>query len=93
MCLTMMVASLLETIVITNLLCGSSHYPPVPHFIRVLVIHILGRLVLLPPKPRDLEDTVIQNPAPQGELLNLRCAFTQVICISVMSPLLSSLQK
>ncbi|XP_074523981.1 5-hydroxytryptamine receptor 3C-like [Halichoeres trimaculatus] len=68
MCLTMMVASLLETIFITNLLCGSAHYPSVPHFIRVLVLHILGRLVLLPPKPRVAEDTVIQNPAAQGGL-------------------------
>ncbi|CAJ1060758.1 uncharacterized protein LOC124873912 [Xyrichtys novacula] len=65
LCLTMMVGSLLETIVITNLLCGSAHYAPVPCFIRVLVLHILGRLVLLPPKPKDQEDTVIQNPATQ----------------------------
>ncbi|XP_051980468.1 5-hydroxytryptamine receptor 3E-like [Xyrauchen texanus] len=31
LCLALMVASLLETIVITNILCGSSHYLPLPH--------------------------------------------------------------
>ncbi|XP_019201586.1 5-hydroxytryptamine receptor 3E-like [Oreochromis niloticus] len=62
MCLAMMVASLLETIVITNFLCGSSHYSRAPRWIRVLVLKILGRLVCLPPKPRDRNDTVIQNP-------------------------------
>ncbi|KAM7012025.1 5-hydroxytryptamine receptor 3A-like [Tautogolabrus adspersus] len=65
LCLTMMMASLLETILITNLLCGSAHYCPVPRFVRVFVLQILGRLVLLPPKPRDLEDRVIQNPAAE----------------------------
>ncbi|KAM6938600.1 5-hydroxytryptamine receptor 3C-like [Lycodopsis pacificus] len=65
LCLALMAASLLETIVITNLLCGSVHYSPVPHWIRVFVLHILGRLVRLPPKPRDREDTVIPNPAAQ----------------------------
>uniref|UniRef100_A0A3B5AQJ3 5-hydroxytryptamine receptor 3E-like n=1 Tax=Stegastes partitus TaxID=144197 RepID=A0A3B5AQJ3_9TELE len=44
LCLGLMVASLLETILITNLICGSAHYSPVPRWIRVLVLHILGRL-------------------------------------------------
>uniref|UniRef100_A0A3Q3A6J7 5-hydroxytryptamine receptor 3C-like n=1 Tax=Kryptolebias marmoratus TaxID=37003 RepID=A0A3Q3A6J7_KRYMA len=51
LCLSMMVTSLLETIFITNLLQGSAHYTPPPRWIRVLVLHILGRLVGLPPKP------------------------------------------
>ncbi|XP_034439744.1 5-hydroxytryptamine receptor 3A-like isoform X1 [Hippoglossus hippoglossus] len=64
LCLGLMVASLLETILITNLLCGSTHYSAVPHWIRVLVLRILGQLVRLPPKSRDLQDvTVIQNPS------------------------------
>uniref|UniRef100_A0A3Q2V3S5 Neurotransmitter-gated ion-channel ligand-binding domain-containing protein n=1 Tax=Haplochromis burtoni TaxID=8153 RepID=A0A3Q2V3S5_HAPBU len=62
MCLAMMVASLLETIVITNFLCGSSNYSRAPRWIRVLFLKILGRLVCLLPKPRDRNDTVIQNP-------------------------------
>ncbi|XP_040896406.1 5-hydroxytryptamine receptor 3A-like [Toxotes jaculatrix] len=66
LCLALMVASLLETILITNLLCGSAHYSPVPRWIRVFVLHILGPILRLPPKPRDLQDnTIIQNPVAQ----------------------------
>ncbi|XP_047442817.1 5-hydroxytryptamine receptor 3E-like [Mugil cephalus] len=65
LCLALMVASLLETIVITNFLCGFAHYSPVPHWIRVFILHILGQLVGLPPKPTDCDDTVIQNPVTQ----------------------------
>ncbi|XP_063350794.1 5-hydroxytryptamine receptor 3E [Pelmatolapia mariae] len=68
MCLAMMVGSLLETIVITNFLCGSSHYSRAPRWIRVLFLKILGRLVCLPPKPRDRNDTVIQNPVTKGRI-------------------------
>ncbi|KAM9848888.1 5-hydroxytryptamine receptor 3E-like [Aulostomus maculatus] len=64
LCLALMVASLLETILITNLLHGSAHYSPVPGWVRLFVIQMLGRLVRLPPKPKD-EDTIIQNPAAQ----------------------------
>ncbi|XP_041861413.1 uncharacterized protein LOC121652605 [Melanotaenia boesemani] len=64
LCLIMMVASLLETIFITNLLCGSAHYDPPPRWIRVFVLHVLGRLVRLPPEPRK-EDIVIENPDAQ----------------------------
>ncbi|XP_059196363.1 5-hydroxytryptamine receptor 3A-like [Centropristis striata] len=68
LCLALMVASLLETIIITNLLCGSAHYSPVPCWIRVFVLHFLGRLVGLPPKSCALEDTVIENPDAQVSL-------------------------
>uniref|UniRef100_A0A672I0A1 5-hydroxytryptamine (serotonin) receptor 3A n=1 Tax=Salarias fasciatus TaxID=181472 RepID=A0A672I0A1_SALFA len=47
LCLSLMVASLLETIIITNLICGSARYPAVPRWIRVIFLHILGRLVYL----------------------------------------------
>uniref|UniRef100_A0A672HYQ0 Neurotransmitter-gated ion-channel transmembrane domain-containing protein n=1 Tax=Salarias fasciatus TaxID=181472 RepID=A0A672HYQ0_SALFA len=57
LCLSLMVASLLETIIITNLICGSARYPAVPRWIRVIFLHILGRLVCLPPKSKDQEDT------------------------------------
>ncbi|XP_029285641.1 uncharacterized protein LOC115007087 [Cottoperca gobio] len=65
LCLSLMVTSLLETILVTNLLHGSAHYSPLPRWVRVFVLHILGRLVRLPPKPRDLEDTIIRNPSAQ----------------------------
>uniref|UniRef100_A0A3Q2NSZ1 Neurotransmitter-gated ion-channel ligand-binding domain-containing protein n=1 Tax=Fundulus heteroclitus TaxID=8078 RepID=A0A3Q2NSZ1_FUNHE len=68
LCLTMMVTSLLETILITNLLMGSAHYTPPPRWIKVFVCHFLGRLVCLPPKPEHQEDLVIKNPdnVPKG---------------------------
>uniref|UniRef100_A0A8D2ZGQ4 Neurotransmitter-gated ion-channel transmembrane domain-containing protein n=1 Tax=Scophthalmus maximus TaxID=52904 RepID=A0A8D2ZGQ4_SCOMX len=53
LCLALMVASLLETILITNLLCGSANFSPVPHWIKVLVLQILARLVFLPQKAKD----------------------------------------
>uniref|UniRef100_A0A8D0AX67 Neurotransmitter-gated ion-channel transmembrane domain-containing protein n=1 Tax=Sander lucioperca TaxID=283035 RepID=A0A8D0AX67_SANLU len=46
-CLALMVTSLLETILITNLLCGSADFSPVPRWIQVLVLQILGRLICL----------------------------------------------
>lgn len=48
MCLALMVASLLETILITNLLLSSKTVIPVPRWIRVFVLHFLGRVVGLP---------------------------------------------
>lgn len=51
-CLALMVASLLETIVITNLHAG--HSAPVPHWVKLVVLHTLGYLVCLRPKsPKD----------------------------------------
>ncbi|KAM9503506.1 5-hydroxytryptamine receptor 3A-like [Salvelinus alpinus] len=59
-CLALMVASLLETILITNLLVGSSNFHPVPGWVRVLVLHFMGTLVWLPQNSR--EDKIILNP-------------------------------
>uniref|UniRef100_A0A8C7LIC4 Neurotransmitter-gated ion-channel ligand-binding domain-containing protein n=1 Tax=Oncorhynchus mykiss TaxID=8022 RepID=A0A8C7LIC4_ONCMY len=59
-CLALMVASLLETILITNLLVGSSNFHPVPGWVRVLVLRFMGTLVWLPQKSR--EDKIILNP-------------------------------
>ncbi|KAM6922083.1 uncharacterized protein FYW49_007721 [Xenentodon cancila] len=61
LCLVIMVTSLMETVFVTNLLCGSAHYTPAPCWFRVFVLHVLGRLVRLPPKTRQEEDIVIQN--------------------------------
>uniref|UniRef100_A0A8C7LL01 Neurotransmitter-gated ion-channel transmembrane domain-containing protein n=1 Tax=Oncorhynchus mykiss TaxID=8022 RepID=A0A8C7LL01_ONCMY len=59
-CLALMVASLLETILITNLLVASCNFPPVPGWVRVLVLRFMGTLVWLPQKSR--EDKIIFNP-------------------------------
>nr|XP_055074733.1 5-hydroxytryptamine receptor 3A [Misgurnus anguillicaudatus] len=45
-----MVTSLLETIFITNILCNSSNYPPLPKWIRILVLEYLARLVCIKQK-------------------------------------------
>uniref|UniRef100_A0A8C8LXR8 5-hydroxytryptamine receptor 3A-like n=1 Tax=Oncorhynchus tshawytscha TaxID=74940 RepID=A0A8C8LXR8_ONCTS len=65
-CLALMVASLLETILITNLLVGSSNFRPVPGWVRVLVLRFMGTLVWLPQKSR--EDKIILNPVARGTL-------------------------
>lgn len=59
-----MVASLLETILITNLLVASSNFHPVPGWVRVLVLRFMGNLVWLPQKSR--EDKIILNPVAGG---------------------------
>uniref|UniRef100_A0A3B3XL20 Uncharacterized protein n=2 Tax=Poecilia mexicana TaxID=48701 RepID=A0A3B3XL20_9TELE len=50
LCLALMVASLLETILITNLLSNSPDFSPVPRWIRILVLNFLGCLVCMPRK-------------------------------------------
>uniref|UniRef100_A0A8C3G5J1 Neurotransmitter-gated ion-channel transmembrane domain-containing protein n=1 Tax=Cyclopterus lumpus TaxID=8103 RepID=A0A8C3G5J1_CYCLU len=62
-CLALMVASLLETILITNLLCGSADFSPVPHWIQVLVLQILGHLVFLPQKTKEPNDSEMKPSA------------------------------
>ncbi|XP_032427422.1 5-hydroxytryptamine receptor 3E-like [Xiphophorus hellerii] len=65
LCLTMMVTSLMETIFITNLLRGSTHYAAPPLWLKVFVLRFLGQLVGLPPKPEPQEDLVFKNPDTQ----------------------------
>ncbi|XP_061832277.1 5-hydroxytryptamine receptor 3C-like [Nerophis lumbriciformis] len=64
LCLALMVASLLETVLITNLLQGSSRHSQLPGWLRLIVINMLGRLVLLPPKSTQ---AVVQNPFTLGK--------------------------
>ncbi|XP_008289934.1 5-hydroxytryptamine receptor 3A-like [Stegastes partitus] len=69
LCLALMVTSLLETILITNLLCGSADFSPIPHWVRVLVLQTMGSLVLLPQqtkKPKD-SDLKISTVAAKGD--------------------------
>uniref|UniRef100_A0A673GUS1 Neurotransmitter-gated ion-channel ligand-binding domain-containing protein n=1 Tax=Sinocyclocheilus rhinocerous TaxID=307959 RepID=A0A673GUS1_9TELE len=47
LCLALMVASLLETILITNVLCGSRDFPPLPKWLRILVLKYLARLACM----------------------------------------------
>ncbi|XP_061540241.1 5-hydroxytryptamine receptor 3A-like [Phycodurus eques] len=72
LCLALMVVSLLETILITNLLHNSAHYSEVPRWIQIFVIQLMGHLVLLPPKPTQVEQ-IIRNPGTLGK--TTMCAF------------------
>uniref|UniRef100_A0A672YJ38 Neurotransmitter-gated ion-channel transmembrane domain-containing protein n=1 Tax=Sphaeramia orbicularis TaxID=375764 RepID=A0A672YJ38_9TELE len=56
LCLALMVASLLETILITNLLHSSADLPPVPRWMHILILQIIGFLVFLPWKPKEPRD-------------------------------------
>ncbi|TRZ00011.1 hypothetical protein DNTS_022351, partial [Danionella cerebrum] len=47
LCLALMVVSLLETIVITKILCGSPDFPSMPNWLRTLVLKFLARLVCM----------------------------------------------
>uniref|UniRef100_A0A672N2S8 5-hydroxytryptamine receptor 3A-like n=1 Tax=Sinocyclocheilus grahami TaxID=75366 RepID=A0A672N2S8_SINGR len=44
LCLALMVASLLETILVTNIQCGSTHYGPLPQWAKVLFLNHLAKL-------------------------------------------------
>uniref|UniRef100_A0A3Q3DWY6 Neurotransmitter-gated ion-channel ligand-binding domain-containing protein n=1 Tax=Hippocampus comes TaxID=109280 RepID=A0A3Q3DWY6_HIPCM len=67
MCLALMVASLLETILITNLLLSSKNVIPVPHWIRVFVLHFLGRVVGLVSTLRGCDDNPHEEKEPAME--------------------------
>lgn len=56
LCLALMVASLLETILITNLLSSCDRLPPVPHWVRLVFLQILGYVVCLPQKTEHRKD-------------------------------------
>ncbi|XP_044218404.1 5-hydroxytryptamine receptor 3A-like [Thunnus albacares] len=64
----LMVASLLETIFITNIQFSSSQYNAVPHWVSVLVLHYLAIVVRLPPKKKSNRVTVSIRP-PAGDII------------------------
>ncbi|XP_055074019.2 5-hydroxytryptamine receptor 3C-like [Misgurnus anguillicaudatus] len=78
LCLTLMVASLLESILITNLLCGSANYPPVPNWVKVIFLHYLARFVGLSKKSSDqnyvtqIKTTDITSSSPEKEMNKIR---------------------
>ncbi|XP_048860013.1 5-hydroxytryptamine receptor 3A-like [Brienomyrus brachyistius] len=62
--LALMVASLLETIIITKILCRSNH-SAVPHWVKILVLKCLAWLVRFPQKLGD-QDTDTYTPSTQA---------------------------
>ncbi|XP_076131736.1 5-hydroxytryptamine receptor 3A-like [Alosa pseudoharengus] len=64
LCLALMVGSLLETILITNMLCGSIRDLPMPNWIRVLFLKYLARLVCLGKRKRAENQTAGRGGNP-----------------------------
>ncbi|XP_041125876.1 5-hydroxytryptamine receptor 3C-like [Polyodon spathula] len=68
--LSLMVASVLETVAITNILYSSRQYPEVPHWVRKLILQCMARVVCYSPKlthwPDTSKNTVSLNHAFQG---------------------------
>ncbi|KAL7396149.1 hypothetical protein ABVT39_001182 [Epinephelus coioides] len=60
--LALMVASLLETVFITNIQFSASQYRKVPHWLSVLVLRYLAVVVCLPPKKKSNRITVSLHP-------------------------------
>uniref|UniRef100_A0A3Q3A6W7 Neurotransmitter-gated ion-channel ligand-binding domain-containing protein n=1 Tax=Kryptolebias marmoratus TaxID=37003 RepID=A0A3Q3A6W7_KRYMA len=60
--LALMVASLLETVFITNIQFSSGRYSAVPHWLSVLVLRYLAVVVCIPPKEKSNRVTVSFNP-------------------------------
>ncbi|XP_070765025.1 5-hydroxytryptamine receptor 3A-like [Enoplosus armatus] len=68
--LALMVASLLETVFITNIQFSSSQYSAVPHWLSVLVLRYLAIVVCLPPKKKSNRITVSLHPPTIGPVTN-----------------------
>ncbi|XP_054914740.1 5-hydroxytryptamine receptor 3A-like [Poeciliopsis prolifica] len=70
LCLALMVASLLETILITNLLSNSPDFSPIPRWIRILVLNCLGCLVCM---PRNTEKTKNSEKRKTSVAAEMKC--------------------
>ncbi|XP_070764476.1 5-hydroxytryptamine receptor 3A-like [Enoplosus armatus] len=68
--LALMVASLLETVFITNIQFSSSHYSAVPHWLSVLVLRYLAVVVCLPSKKKSNRITVFINQSTREPAMN-----------------------
>ncbi|XP_022617878.1 5-hydroxytryptamine receptor 3A-like [Seriola dumerili] len=68
--LALMVASLLETVFITNIQFSSSQYSAVPHWLSVLVLRYLALAVCLPPQKKSNRVTVSLRPLATDNAMN-----------------------
>uniref|UniRef100_A0A3Q0S9B1 Neurotransmitter-gated ion-channel transmembrane domain-containing protein n=1 Tax=Amphilophus citrinellus TaxID=61819 RepID=A0A3Q0S9B1_AMPCI len=87
--LALMVASLLETLFITNIQFKSNEYSAVPHWLSVLVLHFLAVLVCIPPKERSSQVTVSLSQPHRVQAWNKE-DFSSSACspVSPTSPIL-----
>ncbi|XP_008289923.1 5-hydroxytryptamine receptor 3A-like [Stegastes partitus] len=67
--LALMVTSLLETVLITNIQFSSRQYSALPHWLSILVLHYLAPVVCLPPKKESSRVTVVLNPAAKEPVM------------------------
>ncbi|XP_051549327.1 5-hydroxytryptamine receptor 3E-like [Myxocyprinus asiaticus] len=76
LCLALMVASLLETILITNIMCASSNYTPLPKWVKVLFLHYLARLVCMGKNTSDQNSAIQRNNitscSPEEEMTEIK---------------------
>ncbi|XP_071344144.1 5-hydroxytryptamine receptor 3A-like isoform X1 [Trachinotus anak] len=77
--LALMVASLLETVFITNIQFSSSQYNAVPHWLSVLVLRYLAVVVCIPPKKKSNRITVFLNPSTGDQAINTNLSNISVI--------------
>ncbi|KAM6938602.1 5-hydroxytryptamine receptor 3A-like [Lycodopsis pacificus] len=87
--LALMVASLLETVCITNIQYSSRQYSAVPHWIDVLVLRYLAVVVCLPRKKNSNRTTFFSNPyttepAQNSSITNISAFHLQ--CVSGDTP-------
>ncbi|XP_061594964.1 5-hydroxytryptamine receptor 3A-like [Cololabis saira] len=68
--LALMVASLLETVFITNIQFSSCQYSAVPHWLSVFVLRYLAVLVCLRPKEKNNRTTVQFNQSSKDPAIN-----------------------
>ncbi|XP_040897262.1 5-hydroxytryptamine receptor 3A-like isoform X1 [Toxotes jaculatrix] len=76
--LALMVASLLETVFITNIQFSSTQYSAVPHWLSVLVLQYLAVVVCIPPVKKSNRITVFLKPSTEDSAMN-----TNISSISV----------
>uniref|UniRef100_UPI0037E8C89A 5-hydroxytryptamine receptor 3A-like n=1 Tax=Semicossyphus pulcher TaxID=241346 RepID=UPI0037E8C89A len=69
--LALMVASLLETVFITNLQFSSGQYSAVPNWLSILVLRYLAVVVCLPPKKKSNRVTVSLHPSNKAMNTNI----------------------
>ncbi|XP_044056993.1 5-hydroxytryptamine receptor 3A-like [Siniperca chuatsi] len=82
--LALMVASLLETVFITNIQLSSSEYSAAPHWLSVLVLRYLAVVVCLPQQKKSNRITVFINsstgePAMNSSITNITASHLQSI--------------
>ncbi|CAK6958168.1 -hydroxytryptamine receptor 3A-like [Scomber scombrus] len=69
--LALMVASLLETVFITNIQFSSSQYGALPNWLNILVLRYLAVIVCLPPKKKSNRITVSLRQTPPESVNNV----------------------